>query len=313
VEADARGGREALGRQVQDYLRHIEHERQLSGHTVEAYRRDLANLVEFLDEYNGGSDWTWDGVDRLAIRAFLSHLSMHDLRQRTIARKLSAVRSFFRFLHREGTVKANPARHVRAPRHGRMLPGHLTQREMARLFELVGEKAANDEWQGARDRALLELLYAAGLRLSELHALNVHDLQLEPGQVKVLGKGRKERIVPIGRAAGLALEGYSRLRAVRFGAPAPGDPLFVSERGSRLSRRQIQRTVTSFISQVAEEEGLSTHSVRHSFATHLLDGGADLMAIKELLGHASLSTTQVYAHTSRERLKQVYRTAHPRS
>jgi integrase/recombinase XerC len=141
----------------------------------------------------------------------------------------------------------------------------------------------------------------------------MRDLQLDAGQVKVLGKGRKERIVPIGRAAALALEGYSRLRAPRFGAPAPTDPLFVSERGSRLSRRQIQRTVTSFISQVAEEEGLSTHSVRHSFATHLLDEGADLMAIKELLGHASLSTTQVYAHTSRERLKQVYRTAHPRS
>jgi integrase/recombinase XerC len=249
----------------------------------------------------------------LAIRAFLSHVTMLGLKRGTIARKLSTVRSYFRFLHREGAVAANPARHVRAPRQGRELPGYLTQREMSRLFDLAGEQAGATGWRGIRDRSLMELLYAAGLRLSEVHSLNVADVDLDGGQVKVLGKGGKERIVPIGRLAVRALRDYKRERASRFGVPVVTEPMFVSDRGTRLSRRQIQRVVTGFIMLAAEESGLSTHSVRHSFATHLLDEGADLLAIKELLGHASLSTTQMYAHTSRERLKQVYRVAHPRS
>ncbi len=300
-------------RHVQDYLKHLQDERQLSPHTVEAYRRDLGDLCRFLTEYLGAESWNWADIDRLAIRAFLSQLTMASLEKRTIARKLSAVRSFFRFLHREGIVPANPARQVRAPRQGRTLPGYLTQKEMSQLFELAGQASAAQGWRGARDRAIVELLYTAGLRLTEAHSLNTADLDLVVGRVKVHGKGGKERIVPIGRQAGSALLEYGRERQQRFGPPEPADPLFVSERGSRLSRRQIQRVVTGFIALVAEEGGLSTHSVRHSFATHLLDEGADLMAIKELLGHASLSTTQMYAHTSRERLKQVYRVAHPRS
>jgi integrase/recombinase XerC len=301
--------------QVQAYLRHVKDERQLSRHTVEAYRRDLSDLEGFLGEYYGSLDWTWGSVDRLAIRAFLSHVTMLGLKRGTIARKLSTVRSYFRFLHREGAVAANPARHVRAPRQGRELPGYLTQREMSRLFDLAGEQAGARGWRGMRDRSLMELLYAAGLRLSEAHSLNVADVDLDRGQVKVLGKGGKERIVPIGRLAVRALRDYNRERASRFGVPVVTEPMFMSDRdrGTRLSRRQIQRVVTRFIMLAAEESGLSTHSVRHSFATHLLDEGADLLAIKELLGHASLSTTQMYAHTSRERLKQVYRVAHPRS
>lgn len=302
-----------LDAQVQGYLRHLSDERQLSAHTVEAYGRDLADLSDFLTAYYGSCGWSWDDVDRLAIRAFLSHLAMGALRRRTVARKLSSVRNFFRFLQQEGVVGANPARHVRAPRQGRALPGYLTQGEMSQLFEFAGQHAAQAGWRGLRDRALLELLYAAGLRLSEMHDLDMADLDLDAARVKVRGKGRKERIVPMGRPAVSALREYGRARQRRFGAAAASDPLFVSERGTRLSRRQIQRVVTGFIALVAEESDLSTHSVRHSFATHLLDQGADLMAIKELLGHASLSTTQMYAHTSRERLKQVYRVAHPRS
>jgi integrase/recombinase XerC len=189
-------------------------------------------------------------------------------------------------LQKEGIVSANPARHVRAPRQGRVLPGYLSQDEMLRMLEGAVERTSDGGWRGARDGAL---------------------------QVKVRGKGRKERIVPVGRSAVHALDAYMKDRERRFGTVSPTDPLFVSENGSRLSRRQIQRVVTRQIELVAEESGLSTHSVRHSFATHLLDEGADLMAIKELLGHSSLSTTQMYAHTSRERLKQVYRVAHPRS
>lgn len=296
---------------TQEYLRYLQDERQLSRHTLDAYRRDLADFGSFLDEYYG--DWTWGDVDRLAIRAFLSHLSSLSLSRRTIGRKLSSVRSFFRFLHREGVVAANPARQVRAPRYGRSLPAYLTQKEMSLLLDLVANQAGKVDWLASRDRALVELLYSAGLRLSEVHSLDVADLDAGARQVKVHGKGGKERIVPVGRHAHAALRDYGRERAGRFGTPGPEDAVFLSERGTRLSRRQIQRVVKRFIGLVAEESGLSTHSVRHSFATHLLDEGADLMAIKELLGHASLSTTQVYAHTSRERLKQVYKVAHPRS
>ena len=298
---------------VQGYLRHLEDERQLSPHTVEAYRRDLSEFEDFLNGYYGSSDWVWESVDRLAIRAFLSRLTMQDLKRRTIARKLSAVRSYFRFMHREGVVSANPARQVKTPRLGRELPGYLTQKEMTRLFDMAAEHSAGTGWRGLRDRALVELLYAAGVRLSEVHSLNLADLDLESRQVKVQGKGSKERIVPIGQIAVSALREYERERVKRVGPVDPTEPLFISDRRTRLSRRQIQRIVTRFIALVAEESDLSTHSVRHSFATHLLDEGADLMAIKELLGHASLSTTQMYAHTSRERLRQVYRVAHPRS
>ena len=297
---------------LDEYLRHIEDERQLSPNTVYAYRSDLLEFAAFLDAYFGSDSWRWEELDRLCIRGFLSHLADQGLKRRTLARKLSAVRSFFRFLHREGRVKANPARHVRAPKLGRALPAYLTQREMSDLFETLAVRRSESGWYGARDRALLELLYSAGLRLAEVHGLDRGDLDLGAAQVKVRGKGNKERIVPVGRVAIEALRDYDARRAAAFGVPGEGDPVFISERGSRLSRRQIQRIVTGAVRAIADEAGLSTHSIRHSFATHLLDEGADLMAIKELLGHSSLSTTRMYAHTSRERLKKVYRLAHPR-
>ena len=178
----------AVREQVQVYLRHLQAERQLSAHTVEAYRRDLSDLCAFLDEYFGSDEWSWAGIDRLAIRAFLSHLTAASLQRRTIARKLSAVRSYFRFLHREGAVAANPARQVRAPRHGRVLPGYLTQKEMNQLFDLAAQGSTEAGWRGTRDRALVELLYTAGLRLSEAHSLSVADLESAAGKVKVHGK-----------------------------------------------------------------------------------------------------------------------------
>ena len=294
------------------YLKHIEDERQLSTHTVEAYRSDLFEFANFLDGYLGSTDWPWSEVDRLAIRAFLSHLNTASLKRRTIARKLSAVRSFFRFLYRDGIVSANPARQVRAPRLGRELPAYLTQTEMSRLFELVQLRWPEAGWRAGRDRALLELIYSAGLRLSEVHGLDKSDLDLSAACVKVHGKGDKERIVPVGQPAIDAIREYGRERELTVGPYADADPLFISDRGARLSRRQIQRVVTGAVRLIADESGLSTHSLRHSFATHLLDEGADLMAIKELLGHSSLSTTRMYTHTSRERLRRVYRLAHPR-
>lgn len=311
-EGGAGGGWDRrMSDRIEEYLRHLSDERQLSVNTLDAYRRDLTDFRAFLTEYHGSTTWGWQEIDRLAIRAFLSHLTSRNLERRTIARKLSAVRGLFRFLHRRGAVDANPARHVRAPRRGRELPAHLTQLEMARLFEAVAERADEDV-SGARDRALIELLYSGGLRLGEIHGLDLEALDLEARRVRVHGKGGKDRIVPIGGHAVEALNGYLGQRESLEGGGSVGGPVFVSSRGSRLSRRQIQRIVTRFIRLVADEGGLSTHSVRHSFATHLLDEGADLLAIKELLGHATLSTTQLYAHTSRERLRQVYRGAHPR-
>ena len=299
---------------VSEFLRHLRDERQLSPHTLSAYAGDLRHFREFLDEYCGRR-WGWGDVDRLALRAFVGAALERRWSRRTVARKLSAVRSLYRFLHREGRVSRNPARAVRAPRQGRGLPGHLSKTQMERLFARV-EDRAEDSFHALRDRALLEVLYSAGLRVSEVRGLNVEDVDAVAEQVRVRGKGRKERLVPLGRPALQALRRYEvprrRVRA-RTREAADRGPVFLSATGTRLSVRQIRRIVKRWIAAVTDPAGLSTHALRHSFATHLLDNGADLMAVKELLGHASLSTTRIYTHTTRERLGRVYRRAHPRA
>lgn len=299
---------------VDDFIRHIADGRQLSPHTVAAYRQDLAELMRFLDGYYDSESWTWGGVDRIALRAFLGHLSGQGRARRTIARKLSAVRSFYRFLHREELVEANPARAIRSPKLERHLPAWLARGELDRLFQAAETRAAENSFTGTRDLAILETFYATGMRLSELHLLDMADLDLVADQVRVRGKGRKERIVPLGRAAVTALRRYE-LRRAEVVARTDGDrrAVFLSLRGRRLSRRAIQLIVRHLLDQACDDADLSTHSLRHSFATHLLDAGADLLAVKELLGHASLSTTRIYTHTTRERLKRVYERAHPRA
>lgn len=300
---------------IAEFIRHLADGRQLSSHTVVAYRRDLTEFAAFLARYYGGEEWTWGGVDRLALRAFLADMSRRGLSRRTIARKLSAVRSFFRWLHREEVVEANPARAVRSPKLERHLPGWLSRGDMERVLQLAENRAAEGGFRGARDLAIVETFYSTGMRLSELQGLDMQDLDLLGDQARVRGKGRKERIVPLGRHAVTALRRYELRRAEVLARCVGGDrrAVFISERGQRLSVRQIQNIVRSFLDAVAEEAGLSTHSLRHTFATHLLDAGADLMAVKELLGHASLSTTRIYTHTSKERLKRVYNQAHPRA
>ena len=296
---------------VDQFLRHLADGRQLSANTTVAYQRDLLDFSAFIAARADGKAWDWSGVDRLALRAYLGHLSHKKLARRTIARKLSAIRSFFRFMHREEMVEANPAKAVRSPKLERALPGWLSKDEAERLFTLAELRAADGGFGGARNLAVLELFYATGMRLSELHGLNWSDLDLVGDQVKVRGKGRKERIVPIGATAVRALRRY-QLRAQEI----PGSErkaVFLSQRGKRLSARQLQNVVTELLAIIAEEAGLSAHSLRHTFATHLLDAGADLVAFKELLGHASLSTTRIYTHTSKERLKKVYDQAHPRA
>jgi integrase/recombinase XerC len=301
---------------VCEFILHIRDERQLSPRTVSAYESDVDELVRFLGSYYGDPDWTWSQVDRLAIRSFMGDcMTRRGLSRRSVARKLSAVRTLFRFLHLEDRVEANPARAVRAPKAERALPAFLTRDQMEALFRAAEGRALDGGFHGVRNHAIAELLYSSGLRISELQGLNVADLDLVSERVRVMGKGRKQRIVPLGSVAVRALRRYEPRRDEVIAAVQGADrrAFFLSQRGRRLSVRQIQNVVGKFLDQVSEDAGLSTHSLRHSFATHLVDAGADLIAVKELLGHASLSTTQVYTHTSTERLRRVYRQAHPRA
>jgi integrase/recombinase XerC len=289
-----------------EFLLHLEKERNVSGHTLAAYRRDLDRLTSFLSARSKGAAWSYETVDHQTLRGFLAHLSRSGLSRRSIGRTMSAVRSFYRFLQRTDVIDANPARSVSSPKAERHLPGYLTRTQADSLFELAELRASGGEISRVRNLAILELLYSTGMRVSEIHGLNRSDLDLISQQAKVRGKGRKERIVPVGDSATRALREYEAKRQSR-------DPaVFLNQKGKRLSISGIQKIVTGLLDAVAGGEDLSTHSVRHSFATHLLDAGADLRAVQELLGHASIATTQIYTHTSVERLKQVYEKAHPR-
>lgn len=302
--------------EVEEFLLHLEKERDVSPHTLGAYRRDLSEFVGYLGSYYGAGEWSWQGVDRLAIRGFLAHLTRRKLAKRSIARSLSAVRSFYGWMHRNEAVESNPARSVGSPKLERYLPGYLDRAQIDLLFQTVELKAQEGKFTDVRNRAIIELFYSTGMRLSELRGINRGDLDLLSQQVKVRGKGRKERIIPVGDHAQLALRNYEVKRddLVRNLVTKPDrTAFFLSSRGKRISNRGIQSAVSGFLDRIDEDAGLSTHSLRHTFATHLLDAGADLRAVQELLGHASISTTQIYTHTSVERLKEVYRKAHPRA
>ncbi|MEP6494091.1 MAG: tyrosine recombinase XerC [bacterium] len=304
------------GSVVADYLDHLAKERDVSPNTVVAYQRDLHAFVEFLGRYYGGGEWGWQGVDRLAMRGFLGHLSKRGLGKRSMARTLSAVRSFYKYLHRNEVVDTNPARAVGAPRLDKYLPGYLDRTQIDLLFQMAELRASDGKFVDLRNLAILELFYSTGMRLSELQGLSRGELDMVSQQVKVRGKGRKERIIPVGDHALLALRHYEETRDELLrvlGPKADRRAVFVGRTGKRIGVRAIQKTVTRFLSQIDEDAGLSVHSLRHTFATHLLDAGADLRAVQELLGHSSISTTQIYTHTSVERLKQVYQKAHPRA
>jgi len=279
-------------------------ERNLSGHTCAAYRRDLGEFRKFLATYGGAAAADLQRVDHLLLRRYLAEL--HQRNQRTsIARKLSALRTFFRYLVREGVLPANPAEAVATPKRNRYLPKTLSVDEATALME----RGHGTTVLALRDRAILELLYSSGLRVSELTGLNVGGLDLRENLVRVLGKGRKERIVPVGRKAHEALSAYLEAR----GAVSDDQPLFINHRGRRLTPRSVQRHLKVRLLKAGVLKDISPHALRHSFATHLLDGGADLRAIQELLGHASLSTTQRYTQVSVDQLMVVYDRAHPRS
>lgn len=314
----AEGSDEApLPGEVAEFLTHIEKERDLSPHTVLAYRRDLGEFSRWLALTHGAAGWEWGALTRVTLRGFLAHLTRRGLAKRSIARQLSAVRSFYKWMHRDERVEVNPARAVATPKLPRTLPAWLDRTQAETLIQHATTRAQSLAFTDVRNLAMLELFYSSGLRLSELRGIDLGDLDLVTQQVKVRGKGRKERIVPLGDHAQRAIRNYlmkrDALLAALSGAKLSRGALFLSERGTRISARAIQHAMGALLDAVSEGGDLSTHSLRHTFATHLVDAGADLRAVQELLGHASISTTQVYTHTSVDRLKKVYRQAHPRA
>jgi integrase/recombinase XerC len=306
-----------MRRLIHRFLEHLQAERNLSPHTISAYEGDLLRFHAFLASEFLGRDPEAvrpEDADALAVRSFLAWLTRQGIGKRSQGRALSAVRSLFRFACREGTLAANPAQGVRTPKFPKTLPRHLRPGEIETLVEAPAEA---DGALARRDRAILELLYAAGLRVSELVGLDWRDVDL-PGRVlRVLGKGGKERMVPFGRPAAEALrawlEVWESVRGPLAGEDAESEPVFLNHRGGRLSQRSVERVIDKWVEQAAIAKGVHPHTLRHTFATHLLEGGADLRAIQEMLGHSSLSTTQKYTHLEVERLLAVYRQAHPRA
>jgi integrase/recombinase XerC len=281
---------------VAGFLRHLSVEKNASPHTLRSYRSDL---VEFTRSLEGPID----GADSRTIRAFLVSLHARGLDAVSVARKLAAVRSFYRFLVRRGVVERNPARETRGPRRAQKLVSFLPIDEATALVDARALGGAARD----RDVAILEVLYATGLRVSELTGLDVEAVDRTERTVRVLGKGRKERIVPYGAAAAKALERYLALR------PAARGPLFVNARGGRLTDRSVRNVVRRAARSAGVVRRVTPHTLRHTFATHLLDAGADLRAIQELLGHSRLSTTQRYTHVGTDQLMRIYDAAHPRA
>ena len=282
------------------FLRHLTLEKDASPHTLRSYRSDLLEFVQYAGAGDAGT-WLSD-VDPRLVRGYLAHLHARGLDTVTIARKLAALRSWFRFLVRRGVLERNVAREVRSPRPPRKLVSFLPIDEAMALMD-----ARLDGATRARDVAVLELLYATGLRVSELTGLDLDDVDRSQQTVRVLGKGRKERIVPYGRRAAGALGAYLAGRGAARG------PLFANRRGGRLTVRSIHSIVRRSASACSITRRVSPHTLRHTFATHLLDAGADLRVIQELLGHSRLSTTQRYTHVGADQLMRVYDAAHPRA
>ena len=292
--------------QLRGFLDHIRLNRNVSAHTVAAYDSDLSQLIAFAEEQTGKRDTLRPKhLDLELIRGFLGDLHRQRQSRATVARKVSAVRAFFRYLRREGFVDSDPAALVVAPKREHKVPAHLSVDEMSQLLDSPDGSVP----LGRRDRAILELFYASGIRLSELVALDLEDVDLSGRMVRVMGKGRKERIVPFNQKASAALRAWLKDRV----ALTHGDALFVNARGGRLTGRSVQRLVARYVKSCSTRFGISPHALRHSFATHLLQAGADLRAIQELLGHVRLSTTQRYTHVNVAQLLEVYRKAHPRA
>ena len=302
----------AVNRALQDFLRYLRVEKNYSGHTLRNYQSDLCQFIDFLgkrSERQGSTDrMDAKQVSHLDVRAYLASLYRRNAKS-SVARKLSALRSFFAYLLRQGEIKQNPADLVSAPKMGKAIPDFL---QVDETFQLM-RGPDGDSVLGSRDRAILEVLYSCGLRVSELTALNLDGVELELGIIRVMGKGNRERIVPVGSKAREALFDYMQKRGELLGMQMEHGALFLNNRGGRLSPRSVARLLKKHMQRCNIGRPLSPHGLRHSFATHLLDAGADLRAVQEMLGHVSLSTTQRYTHLSIDKLMAEYDKAHPRS
>ena len=301
---------------IQQFVHYLALEKNASPHTCRCYRKDLEGFEDFLKSsgmyLNPAGDVQIEKVDRMAIRKYMSFLHRKN-KKSSIARKISTLRSFFKYLIREQVIPSNPAKSVSSPKVEKTLPTTLTVDEAFRLMESpksIPEKSSEMSKQnGVRDRAILELLYSSGLRVSELVGLNLNQLDSDLGIVRVMGKGRKERIVPVGVKAIDALKAYLEGR----GGLTGDGPIFINHTGGRLTARTVGRLIKKYARHSGIFRKVSPHSLRHTFATHLLDAGADIREIQEMLGHSSLSTTQRYTHVSMGKLMEVYDKAHPRS
>jgi integrase/recombinase XerC len=289
---------------VRGFLRHLSLEKNASPHTVRAYGDDLDQFVAHARAELRRPVAPGD-VDHLLIRSFLAHLHTRGLKKSSAARKLAGLRTFFRWLCREGVLARNPARALLSPRTERRIPTHLEESEVASLLDAPGDGIV-----AVRARAVLELLYATGLRCAELVSLDVSEVDLEARLARVVGKGQKERVVPFGGRARDAVKAWLPLQAT---LSRGSEALFVNQRGGRLTDRSVRALVATRVRQVAISRKVSPHTLRHSFATHLLERGADLRTIQELLGHTSLSTTQRYTHVNARHILDIYRKTHPRA
>lgn len=290
-----------MDRYINKFLTYLEVEKNASVHTLSNYRIDLKGFGKFIKPESA------ENVDHLVLRKFLAHLKEKAYSKVTIARKLSCLRSFFRFLCREGYVKSNPISGLSTPKLDKKLPIFLDVDEVTKLIE----SPQGDTLLGIRDKAILETLYSTGVRVSELVGLNVGLIDFIGGVIKVYGKGKKERLVPIGDRALRAIRDYLSRRAL--GGETEKKAAFLDKHGRRLTDEGVRRIVDKYIHRTSRREQVSPHTLRHSFATHLLDRGADLRSVQELLGHMNLSTTQIYTHVTTERLKTVYNKTHPRA
>lgn len=292
-------------RELESFVAYLKHEKNASPHTIACYKRDLLQLEQYL----GQRKMDLKEVDNIALRGFLAMLYERGEKKSTASRKLAAIRSFFQYCVRKRWMEDNPAKVVSTPKQEKPVPSFLSEEEMEEFLDLP----QTDKPLDMRDKAMLELLYATGIRVSELVGIDLEDLKFTERLIRIRGKGKKERLVPFGRKAEESLKSYLRTRSLINKGLVEGKPLFLNYRGRKLSSRSVERIVDKYIRRSALRRKISPHSLRHSFASHLLSRGADLRVIQELLGHESLATTQKYTHLDLKRLLEVYRKSHPRS
>ncbi|HBC85713.1 MAG TPA: tyrosine recombinase XerC [Lentisphaeria bacterium] len=315
-------------KQLESFLSYLRNERQSSEHTAQSYRMDIeqfARMVLKKDIRENPESVNWNDVSVFSARLFVMELQKNDITKTSTLRKISSLRSFFRFMVREELVKQNPFSGLTSPKKEKRLPKYMSVDEVGKLLdapaifwkEAKDNKTSKDDdsanFAAARDSAILEVIYSGGLRISEALGLNMGDVDLISDIIKVKGKGKKERIAALGKPASMSLSSYFKIREIRNASANQGSPVFVNKDGTRISSRSFQRNFKQYLATAGLPADMTPHKLRHSFATHMLNAGADMRSVQELLGHANLSTTQIYTHVTAERLKVEYSKAHPRA